>query len=86
VSIPPDEPTLADVQREYPAWRCWRGISGLYHAARAGQGHDRHPEVTGEDPLDLRDQIRRAQARHDHAAFAANGDSTTTPVSHNQDT
>jgi len=23
------EPSLADVQRAHPAWRCWRGIPGL---------------------------------------------------------
>jgi hypothetical protein len=62
------EPTLADVQATYPAWRCWRGISGLYHARRTdAQPSDPQDEtsVTGEDPLDLRDQIRRAQSLTD---------------------
>jgi hypothetical protein len=87
VSTPPAEPTLADVQHEYPAWRCWRGISGLYHAACTGQERDGQPEVTGEGPLDLRDQIRRAQAPSTwHATRAGYGGSTGTPASHSQDT
>jgi hypothetical protein len=57
------EPTLADVQREFPAWRCAQGISQLYYAQHTTTG----TQVTGEDPLDLRDQIKAAQARH---AFA----------------
>jgi hypothetical protein len=66
VSTPAGEPTLPDVQREYPAWRCWRGISGLFHARHASAGPGTRPQVTGEDPLDLRDQIRRAEALRDH--------------------
>jgi hypothetical protein len=60
-----DEPTLAEVQRQYPAWRCWRAVSGLYYArpAEASPG-DRAP-VRGEDPLDLRHQIIRAEASED---------------------
>ena len=56
------EPTLADVQREYPAWECWRAASGLLYArprnAESGSGR----LVKGEDPLDLRDQIIRAES------------------------
>jgi hypothetical protein len=57
------EPTLADVQAVYPARRCWQAASGLFHGRRAdAQPDDPDDEtfVTGEDPLDLRDQIRRA--------------------------
>jgi hypothetical protein len=53
------EPTLADVQAQYPQWRCTRGISGMYHAGHEASGQ----RVTGEDPLDLRDQIKAAEAR-----------------------
>ena len=56
------EPALADVQREYPRWRCWRGISGRYYARHADALPAAGAEVTGEDPRDLRDQIRRAEA------------------------
>lgn len=55
----PAEPTLAEVQHRYPRWRCTQAISGLYHAHHPATGD----QVTGEDPLDLRDQIRAAQAR-----------------------
>ena len=59
------EPALAEVQGEYPGWRCWRAASGMYHARRidAAPGDPADETfVTGEDPLDLRDQIHRAQA------------------------
>jgi hypothetical protein len=52
------EPTLADVQAQYPQW-CAQGVSGLYHADNEATGQ----QVTGEDPLDLRDQIKAAEAR-----------------------
>jgi hypothetical protein len=57
---PAGEPTLADVQAEYPQWQCAQGVSGLYHAEHQATGQ----QVTGEDPLDLRDQIKAAEARH----------------------
>lgn len=55
----PGEPALADVQREYAGWRCVRGISGFYYAEHAATG----AQVNGEDPLELRDQIKAAEAR-----------------------
>lgn len=54
------EPTLADVRAEFPGWRCFRGINGLYYAQYEPTGE----QVSGEDPLDLRDQIKAAEARH----------------------
>ncbi len=56
---PLHEPTLAEVAAEFPHWDCARGISGLYHAEHQATGQ----QVTGEDPLDLRDQIKAAEAR-----------------------
>jgi hypothetical protein len=56
------EPTLADVQDEFPHWRCTRGNSGLYYARHEATGH----RVSGEDPLDLRDQIKAAEARNSY--------------------
>jgi len=56
----PGEPTLAEVQAQHPTWQCAQGISGIYHAQHTTTG--RH--VTGEDPLDLNDQIKTAEARH----------------------
>jgi hypothetical protein len=56
---PAGEPTLAEVAAQFPQWDCAQGISGLYHAQHPATGQ----QVTGEDPLDLRDQIRAAEAR-----------------------
>lgn len=56
---PAAEPTLDDVQAEFPAWRCWEGVNRLCHARHTATG----TQVRGEDPLDLRDQIRAAEAR-----------------------
>jgi hypothetical protein len=57
------EPTLAQVQTEFPQWACTRGINRLYYAKNTATGQ----QVAGEDPLDLRDQIKAADARHRHA-------------------
>jgi hypothetical protein len=56
---PVGEPTLAEVAAQYPSWRCAQGLSGLYHAQHKITGQ----QVTGEDPPDLRDQLKAAQAR-----------------------
>jgi hypothetical protein len=50
---------LGHLEREFPGWRTWKGISGLCHAMPASG-----PAllVQGEDPVDLRDQLIRAQA------------------------
>jgi hypothetical protein len=53
------EPTLADVQRACPGWECVQGISEFYYAEHAATG----TQVSGEDPLDLRDQIKAAESR-----------------------
>jgi hypothetical protein len=54
------EPTLAQVQAQFPQWECTRGINRLYYAKYPATGQ----QVCGEDPLDLRDQIKAAEARH----------------------
>jgi hypothetical protein len=57
---PAAESALDDIAREYPRWRCWRGVSGLVYA---GLRHSSPPVVVrGEDPANLRDSIRRAEA------------------------
>ena len=61
---PGSEPTLAQVQAQFPHWACTRGINRLYYAKNTGTGQ----QVAGKDPLDLRDQIKAAEARHRHAA------------------
>ena len=56
------EPTLADVEREWPRWHTWKGIAGLVYAQR---NKTSPPAVLrGEDPLDLRDQIRGWEGNH----------------------
>ncbi len=47
------------MQREYPGWQCARGVSGFCYAEHTATG----TQVNGEDPLDLRDQIKAAEAR-----------------------
>ena len=56
------EPTLEDVQSEYPAWHCWRGIAGLLYARKPLTS----PPVVirGEDATDLRDKIRGWEGRN----------------------
>jgi hypothetical protein len=65
MNVPDDEPTLADVQREFPQWECWRAVSGLFYARPPGTKPGSGRLVHGEDPLDLRNEIIRAQARED---------------------
>jgi hypothetical protein len=50
------EPTLAEVAAEFPRWHTWTGISGLVYASRNLTSPP--AVVRGEDPADLRDQIR----------------------------
>ena len=57
------EPTLDDVRREFPAWHCYApGINGIVFASL----RDSFPPVIvrGEDPVDLRDEIRRWTGTH----------------------
>jgi hypothetical protein len=56
---PQAEPSLPDVQREFPHWRCSAGYFGLCHAKHQATGC----QVSGEGPLDLRDRIKAAEAR-----------------------
>jgi hypothetical protein len=56
------EPTLDDLEAEFPRWHCWKGISGLVYASR----NMTSPPVVlrAEDAVDLRDQIRGWIGRH----------------------
>jgi len=62
---PDGEPTLADVQREFPGYECWRGVSGLYYARRPGRPRRHKADAVGEDPWALRGEIIRDQGRVD---------------------
>ena len=59
-----DEPTQADVEREHPQWKAWRGVDRLCHALRR---EGAALQVWGEDWLDLSHQIVRAEAHLDDA-------------------
>jgi hypothetical protein len=50
-------PELAALAREFPGWEIWRGASRLYYGR-----HHRDPALNahGQDPADLRNQIRKA--------------------------
>lgn len=71
------EPTLADVQAAYPHWVCrGPGTSEMFYALRAATGEHVH----GEDPRDLGDQIKAAEARIDRAAGLADPPPWPKPV------
>lgn len=59
------EPTLADVAAEFPRWHTWKGIAGLLYASRNLTSPP--AVVRGEDPVDLRDQIRGWEGGHQQA-------------------
>jgi hypothetical protein len=46
---------------EFPQWHVWRGVCGLVYARRPRTSPP--AVVRGEDAVDLRDQIRRAESR-----------------------
>ena len=46
---------------EFPDWRAWRAVNGLLYARKAGAAPGLM--VRGEDAMDLRDEIIRAEAR-----------------------
>jgi hypothetical protein len=56
----PSGTVLAEIQAQYPDWDCSRGISGMYHAHNQDTGQ----RVMAEDLVDLRDQLKAAEARH----------------------
>jgi hypothetical protein len=63
VADPDIEPTLADVQREFSGWVCWKAVNGLFYARRSTRPYNSGFDVKGEDPFDLRNAIVRADAQ-----------------------
>jgi len=51
-----------DLEREFPRWHTWQGVSGLWYATR----RQTSPPVVvrGEGLTDLRDEIRRWAGNH----------------------
>jgi hypothetical protein len=45
---------------EFPGWQTWRAADGLLYARNTG--YEPAPTVRGEDAVDLRDQIIRAES------------------------
>jgi hypothetical protein len=68
-SLPRRQPVGDDIPdwwpyaEEFPRWHVWRGICGLVYARAPRTSPP--VVVRGEDAVDLRDQIRRAEARMD---------------------
>jgi hypothetical protein len=56
------EISAEDLEREFPGWHIWCGISGLWYASVRRSSPP--IVVRGEDPKDLRDEIRRKLADH----------------------
>lgn len=68
---PNGEPALADVQREFPGWEVWRGISGRCYGRMPGRPRRHRADAEGEDPRDLRDQIIRQREQLAEEAWRA---------------
>lgn len=49
------EPTMKDLQREFPDWHFWVGIAGLKYARKPKSSPQKF--ARGEDWQDLRDEI-----------------------------
>jgi len=56
------DPGREDLERQFPRWHTWQGISGLWYASRRQTSPP--AVVRGEDLTDLRDQIRRWIGTH----------------------
>jgi hypothetical protein len=66
------EPTMKDLQREFPGWHFWVGIAGLKYARKPNSSP---PQVVGpgEDWTDLRDQLNGHLGRTAPADVAGAG-------------
>ena len=51
-----------ELERQFPRWHTWKGISGLWYASRRGSSPP--VVVRGEDLVGLRDEIRRWLGTH----------------------
>ena len=56
-----DVPDWRPYAAEFPHWHVWRGVCGLVYARRPRTGPP--VVVRGEDAVDLRHQMRRAEGR-----------------------
>jgi hypothetical protein len=63
----PGKPALADVQREFAGYHCWRAASGLFYARPCEARPGDPAPVKGDDPPGLREAIIQHQARREAA-------------------
>jgi hypothetical protein len=55
------DPELAEIEAEFPAWRCWRGVGGLLYARRLNSS----PPIViprEENTVELRSRIKIREA------------------------
>ena len=53
-----EQAEAAKIEREFPGWTAWVGVDSMWHARQTGVVVSPDNLVTGEDAVDLRDQIR----------------------------
>jgi hypothetical protein len=70
----PGEPTLEDVQAEFPEWRAYEALGFLWARRR----DDMMIKVRGEYPDDLRSEIIRKQAQLDLEAAEQSAEAART--------
>jgi hypothetical protein len=58
---PPVPGWWQEYAEEFPGWQVWRATDGLLYARKTGL--QPAPTVRGEDAVDLRDQIIRAESQ-----------------------
>jgi hypothetical protein len=68
-SGPGGKPTLDDLEEEFPEWSFCRGPNGLYYGWLPGKPTGR--DVHGEEPVELRDAIIRADALDAYTGLTA---------------
>jgi hypothetical protein len=54
--------SIAEIESEYPTWQVWEGVNQMFYARLIKSSPP--VVITGEDLLDLRDQIRGWIGRH----------------------
>jgi hypothetical protein len=68
---PSGELTAEEVAREFPDWKISKASGGLWYARL--RESTLPLVISGEDPTDLRDEIRRKIAPAEHARWLAGG-------------
>jgi hypothetical protein len=61
--IEPSDVRQADIERDWPGWKVWKGVDNLFHGVRSGDKPAAALTADGESWEDLLDQIRAAETR-----------------------